>query len=101
MTTQAHATSLHLFEALEKSRHNASAEDALEDVNRCIETLGLGAHIRADTGIDGHVELESMSLKGSSILQEVQMRSNVPPCPPGDCVFNDDKICKWCGRKVV
>lgn len=75
-------------------------QDAVVVVNELLTRLEMQRDVQA-VPLDGpepRVELQSISPFGKTIMEGVSFVSQVPPCPEGECDFEEDRAdCMWCG----
>ncbi len=92
----AHAQSLHLFEAMERSKGKPT-EEAAEELQLRLEQLDLLGDLQISFTPNGQLDLKSLTDKGLSILKELKDRVSLPPCPDGEHNILCG-VCSWCGR---
>ena len=93
-----HEASLHIVSML-RTLEGVSAIQAAQALSAELRSLELEKDIEAVIVFDQRltlVEFDSLTGTGFSVLEELLVSSEFPPCPPGTCEPAHG-ICRWCG----
>lgn len=99
-TGRAHCLSLPLFAAMMQVKEG-NLEQATGTIRDRLSALFLVEHVDVVLLLkDGElsIDLEALSDFGKDVLAELETRNSFIPCPPGECSYDANGLCLWCGE---